>query len=352
MKAKVSTVLSLMSLLLLLIAGNAFAGIASGSCVDCHTMHNSQSGASMQYDGSATPSAALLRAGTCGGCHADGVQVNATTANKLTNLVPQVNPETNTLAGGSFFWVESGTDIQGHSVADLGITDTSTTPPGFNGTRATEAGLASTWTGQLTCAGAMGCHGDHAASGGQFGAIRGAHHEVNLAVTGASVGTSYRFLNGIVGYEDPDYELSTSDTDHNVYKGVARTAGVTDTTTISYLCSECHGDFHTDAGIADGALSSPWIRHPTDIQMRSLTTEAKDYAYTVEAPAAVASPAAPTATTYDTDAVVTCVSCHRAHGSSNDYLLRWTYSTMVAGTTDAGVAGTGCFACHLTKDGI
>ena len=51
------------------------------------------------------------------------------------------------------------------------------------------------------------------------------------------------------------------------------------------------------------------------------------------------------------DAIVTCVSCHRAHGSANDDLLRWDYADMDAGTTTVGVVGSGCFKCHSLKDG-
>jgi predicted CXXCH cytochrome family protein len=49
------------------------------------------------------------------------------------------------------------------------------------------------------------------------------------------------------------------------------------------------------------------------------------------------------------DAIVTCISCHRAHGTPYDDLLRWDYATCVsAGGNDE----CGCFACHTTKDDI
>ncbi len=40
---------------------------------------------------------------------------------------------------------------------------------------------------------------------------------------------------------------------------------------------------------------------------------------------------------------VTCLSCHRAHGTENDDLLRWEYSTQDAGTDTADY---GCLGCH------
>ncbi|MDA3786250.1 MAG: hypothetical protein PF568_05105, partial [Deltaproteobacteria bacterium] len=49
------------------------------------------------------------------------------------------------------------------------------------------------------------------------------------------------------------------------------------------------------------------------------------------------------------DAIVTCISCHRAHGSTNADMLRWNYEDMAA---HAGDNSTGCFACHTTKDDL
>ena len=40
----------------------------TGNCSNCHTMHNSQNGSSMNFDGSTIPNEVLLR-GTCLGCH-------------------------------------------------------------------------------------------------------------------------------------------------------------------------------------------------------------------------------------------------------------------------------------------
>ena len=43
-----------------------------------------------------------------------------------------------------------------------------------------------------------------------------------------------------------------------------------------------------------------------------------------------------------------CLSCHQAHASDHDYMLRFDYAGMVAGTNPAA-DGTGCLACHTTK---
>jgi hypothetical protein len=48
---------------------------------------------------------------------------------------------------------------------------------------------------------------------------------------------------------------------------------------------------------------------------------------------------------------VMCLSCHRAHGSPYNDMLRWDYDGMVAGNgSGGGNDGTGCFKCHSEKD--
>ena len=163
-------------------------------------------------------------------------------------------------------------------------------------------------------------------------------------------------------------------TDHNQYHGNNRTSNTaTDNTTISHLCCECHGLFHA---AADTTFASPWIRHPTDFDLTDATgTEYAQYnntdgngtdgTYSTLAPvgsdmgsltgdpdgsAQIISDIYGTPPTGVTDiAIVTCISCHRAHGSEYDDLLRWDYIT---GTSAGSGANTdsGCFVCHTTKD--
>lgn len=351
---------TLVSAALLLIAGNAFA--LTGACVNCHTMHNSQNGSSMAYNGQDAPTGVLLRAGSCGGCHADATVNGAgSTMDGATRAtIPQVDAATDYTAGGSFNWVKAGDDAAGHNVSDLMIakdaafTAISDAPPGFD---AVTSPVGTDWANnQLTCAGVYGCHGDHSKAD-KFDAVKGAHHSNaagNLTVADIT-GNSFRFLDGIKGGEDNDWEATTSDTDHNVYYGAARTTTTADPTdTISSLCAQCHGKFHTADDIisAVGVMSSPWVRHPTDIDMRDVGGEYAAYVYNVEAPVALSAlPGTVAQSSYTSEAIVTCVSCHRAHGSEYADLLRWDYTGMVAGTT-AAAAGTGCFRCHTTKDGI
>lgn len=356
-------------LAILLCSSVAFAEI-SGTCANCHTMHNSQNGGSMRFDDVAAPGAALLRTGACGGCHADSTLNNSTDNLLNTNGIPQINVETGTLAGGSFFWILQGADEKGHNVSDLGIGEDDnlqTDPPGFEATTSQGAGIGQDWTNnQLTCSGTYGCHGDHNYAD-KFDAISGAHHsntQVNYSKLD-EVASSYRFLLGIAGFEDDDWEATSGPNEHNVYAGTVRTTGQPsgNSSTISYLCAECHGQFHRMEDIARqdengvSQASSPWLRHPTDIDMRDLdeASEYAAYSYRTDVPVAISYNFTTSGviddTKYNDEAIVSCISCHRAHGSPYDDLLRWDYnsetSEMIAG---AGFNPFGCFACHTTKD--
>ncbi len=355
--------------LTMLTAGTAMAAITGVACVECHTMHNSQDNKVMRWDQDPNASGlegarALLRAGECIGCHASD-----TITNDGTNAIPQIDGNIydptsgNTVASGSFFWVnQSGGDAKGHNVDEFGINGSNIdavlgkTPPGWDKDHPGAPNGDAEWVNQLSCAGTYGCHGTRDTDD-SFGAVQGAHHESNTVIDGSTVGKSYRFLTAVVGYEDPKWEYRPTTTEHNVYKGTDRNGGSNDdASTISYLCAQCHGKFHTKEGIKgsqSATMTNPWLRHPTDIDMRLLPNgvEYDDYVWDQEAPAALSVIVEPTAADYDAEAIVTCVSCHRAHGSPHDDMLRWDYANMKAGT-DSQFAGTGCFRCHTTKDGI
>lgn len=354
-----------------------------GVCSNCHTMHNSQDGSGEVsiYQSSSgtlltnqsTPLGFLLKA-DCIACHTDGSgATNSFTAPIVLHTTdPGGQGGGKTLAGGDFHDVAAnlgGTDSTGHNVDLLSADDAviGKTPPGWDtaATSATDpygqvAGGEATWSTQLTCAGKYGCHGDHSKTTNDDG-IRGAHHSnTDLTETQAtnptSVGGSYRFLGGIKGLENSQWNWAETASVHNEYYGVDGNVDYADKSTINYSCAECHGDFHKTIGSA-----SPWVRHPTDIVLPSDTT--KEYRfynpdnsnqYSVEAPVArptipgtSGSTVTPGDSTTDNGAIVSCLSCHRAHGSDQPDLLRWAYSGMIAGT---GTADTGCFVCHTTKN--
>ncbi len=376
------------------VASAAVAGV----CYNCHTMHNSQNNAPMTYNGSATPNDNLLR-GNCLTCHTgtnDGSNVRPYV---YSTTDPTYGPTGATLAGGNFYWCVNGGGADGggdpvaigggHDVNFLGVNDAVLlSPPGYSDStvswsaRETAEGLAT--ARHLTCAGTAGCHGDRSATN-NFSAVHGAHHSDSGGVkAGATVAGSFRFLLGVTGTEVSGWEYQAAvGTAHNGYQGTARTSDATGVTiptlvsgtnttliSISQLCAECHGAFHNSAGsftYADGTSGvsgivgsngwgSPWIRHPTDFDMSTLTGEYANYT-TYDPMVPVGRTGAP-ATTWTTDdtvhgatngAVVMCISCHRAHGSPYADLLRWNYSTMVAGG-GAPSGSLGCFTCHSDKD--
>ncbi|MCJ7618423.1 MAG: hypothetical protein MUO43_18005, partial [Desulfobacterales bacterium] len=366
-----------MTLFLLWGVGISYA--ISGVCSNCHTMHNSQDGATEVelYSGGAldtsdNPAQDQLLKASCIACHTG--TTGATNSHDAPIVVHTTDPVTQgagkTLAGGDFRWVATGlgaTDSKGHNVAGLASQDVAIglTPPGFD-TTATPGALSdgtmngggATWSNQLTCAGTYGCHGSHAYTDADT-AISGSHHgntggtsaQVSSALIASSVGASYRFLGGIWGLENSTWNWDETASVHNEYFGIDGNIDYATKTTISYSCAQCHGDFHKTIG----GPSSPWTRHPTDIALPS--TAGKEYSaynpdhsneYSIEAPVARATVGASSNSTVTpgTD-IVMCLSCHRAHGSPEPDILRWTYSSIQAGI---GIADDGCFVCHTTKN--
>ncbi len=369
----------IMFLLLLgvvLVSGNAYA--ISGVCSNCHTMHDSQNGVQVTTGG---PYQFLLAA-SCIACHTGATgQTNATTSAPIVyhTTAPTGQGAGMTLAGGDFYWVATATagrdDRMGHNVNGLAPVETTITtpntftPPGWHAGATPDAlndgqinGGAATWSAQLNCAGQLGCHGKHDVAGNDAG-ILGAHHgntggTSTRAQTPTTVGESYRFLGGIKGLENSGWNWAETASLHNEYYGVNDAtqrnqtySSYADKTTISYSCAECHGYFHSR--IDDTSTGSPWLRHPTDVDIPN-SGEYATYnpdnggVYSVEAPVGRTTVPATSSNTITPGAeIVTCISCHRAHGSPEPDLLRWTYSGMVAG---GGGAHTGCFTCHTQKN--
>ena len=390
---KIAVILALALVALLWTATSILAQV-TGPCVGCHTMHNSQDGVQMAVDQNGQPAgpyAKLLRRDGCLGCHKGDYSTSGSAIDAIPKVFSDTAPTTGTQdysAGGDFYWVaQAGTaaDKKGHNVGYVKAPDGNfgsapTFPPGYDntiigpGAHARGPFTVNDVPTQLTCAGTLGCHGDPNVAN-DFGALTGAHHGVENAggfSDGSTIAKSYRFLYGIKGVESSDWEHTLSPTNHNQYHGDNRNSNTaTDNTTISHLCCECHGLFHT-AG--DASFASPWIRHPTDFDLTNATgTEYASYniesgsvgEYSTLAPVAsdmgaltatadgtaqIVSDIFGTPPTGVTDiAIVTCISCHRAHGSEYDDLLRWDY---VAGTSAGSGTNTdsGCFVCHTTKD--
>jgi hypothetical protein len=348
----------ILAFLLILLPQHSQAKIKDGiACSSCHTMHNSQDGVAM----TAATTVALLN-NSCVGCHigTNSNPVGTGAAPYVFDTAGSIYGNTgtsghNTLAGGNFYWAQSD-DRKGHNVVGIAADDALF---GTSGT-ANVPGTDSTLANQLTCAGSTGCHGNGV--GTEIKSLMPAHHIDDVSpLTGNSVAESYRFLSGVKGIEDADWEFTVAANDHNQYKGSTNYADdPTATDTITSVCVNCHGYYHGNysgtpgTGGASTSGLTPWVRHPTDIDIADAqynSTEYDNY-ITYDPIAPVASDADPLIlvnTTVQTggNGIVTCVSCHRAHGTPYDAMLRWNYKGWpAAGCTDCD----GCQICHSNKD--
>ncbi|MDQ7032555.1 MAG: cytochrome c3 family protein [Desulfonauticus sp.] len=309
----------------------------TGECSNCHTMHNSQGGQPMAYHlvngqpvASSTPNPMLLVC-DCIGCHtSDGTNTIVNGVPIVYNMVSPNKP----LAGGNFYYVINNGNNRGHNVFGISGPDPNlgNTPPG-----------GTSMSSQLRCAGKYGCHGDRTIVN-QFLAMKGAHHTHDVVLDGSTVGKSYRFLKGVLGKEEPHWEHDATSSVHNEYQGAT---DFSTSTSISSLCAQCHGNFHSSTGVGD---NSPWFRHPTDIilpnkgEYQHYNDDTLDYS--LIAPVARLDPnsvADPSKVVPGQD-VVMCLSCHRAHGSPYYKMLRWDYTNY-----DLDKALSGCSVCHTNK---
>ena len=372
--------ITLVLLVLLSIMGSSTA-MVKGPCSDCHTMHNSQNGIAMTFDGSDTPNSHLLRTSGCIGCHAQGGAENI--INFSEGEVPQVmhtNPTD--LAAGNFAYIDGSkgsgaSQTKGHNVIDLVSQDTIHLYPPGGPYKNSGAGIhhPDTMPSRFTCAGLYGCHGNtHIVD--PIASMQGAHHTVggNLP-TGETVGNSYRYLIGITGLETDDWQ-NTDKNHHNEYKadwgGATQLPGWPNQSS----CGWCHGPdnpWHGNSGTVMDAGSSMadfclrchphfhsyvqgggvWFRHPENVGIPNRGEFADYTEYNIEAPVArrvipslpssIVTPTNGTAVDY-----VTCISCHKAHATDHPDLLRWDYANIEAG---GGVStGEGCIICHTKKD--
>jgi len=340
----------------MLLAGISLAGVVclapsdgnavTGRCYECHTMHASQHGDdTLDFLGNATlgtavPYETLLKEG-CWGCHA-GVDNDVA----VPLGTPQVDDNDGALIAGGFFVASSAGDAAFHNVADFDGSDSNfvTSSGVIPGTAQSYAINKFSCLGYTDGAFTKACH----STGGHHGNAAG-----NLT-TPTTVAKSFRFLSGVKGYEDPDWQHTNASTNaagsHNLYfaENVAfGGGGVATTGTLDSKCAECHGYFHSRNADNTGIKgTTTWTRHPTDIAYPAtgeyatyVPTTAYDtnvpVGYTDTTPGSVAGPA------------VICLSCHWAHGGYYADLLRFSYGTMNA---HSGANTTGCFKCHALKD--
>lgn len=343
-------VLSLAAVFLFAASSLLFA-MVSGVCSNCHTMHNSQNGDPEEADG---PQEKLMIS-TCVGCHslASSETVTTIALSDLPIVYNSSQPDY-PLAGGNFYWmVNQADDSLGHNVRGIAGPDSTLTHIvgrhiGDNDTLSItdcynchKFGFAPGYPGipftieregdVLIC---RDCH------------TQPRHHADDSGTVVDGDGGWYRFLYGVKGIEDPDWQKTVSESDHNEYQGETAAFGGS----ISDNGCACHGDLHALKTPSQVGTGSPWLKHPVDI---AIPDEGEYSAYTTYNPQApVGRPdlsgySGPTsAVTPGTDQVI-CISCHRPHGSDRPDMLRWNYDEMLAG---GGSNESGCFICHSSKD--
>lgn len=344
-------------------------GKVTGPCVNCHTMHNSQDGASVvDVDIGIQPA---LTTTNCVGCHTDAtVTIRELNGSRVpivyTVGILSLEPDqpNSMLAGGNFHWmVSEQDDTKGHNVYGLAEKD--------HFLNKAPGGVISAG-GNSSC---VDCHMSLATpKSGCKGCHLPAHHADDSALVVDADHGAYRFLGdvmanvpggsyqggriGIKGIEDPDWEKAVTSSQHNVYSGTTlvypQTYGAPNLDTIGQMCAGCHGNFHDtmNSGQNGGGndVSGVWIRHPSDVLIPASGEYAAYTEYNPLAPVAkVALEAVSSVVVPGTD-VVTCISCHRPHGSPYPDMLRWNYDSCVAGAGDTEVVECGCFVCHTAKD--
>ena len=317
----------------------------TGQCSNCHTMHYSQNGASSMYE-SGGPFAALLTGG-CIGCHTTDVSDPLDNTMNTPYVISSSSgfSDNNCLAGGFFpATMVAGNNADQHH----GVISTNTHAPAGYDTDGTFQDYSGATNG-LGCAGKNGCHGNQT-DVSDMAAIKGGHHDTSSTYRMLYVGSDTVCGSPAVDYEEaiiatPATTVATSGATQNVNIYSAGTVGGTEAT-ISELCGKCHGNFH---GTTNTQSGGEWIRHPSDTALPTgWAMGATDYAF--DGDDAKNNPFGYTNATYTAGGTqVTCLSCHRAHGTENQDLLRWGYAdddsaqTQIAGTSTVTY---GCLGCH------
>ena len=343
------------------------AGAIVGMCSVCHTMHNSEKGTAVAYTldslgqqvMSEQPLDNLLKT-DCLGCHSHAdaetiIQIGVSAVPIVFNLTEPTYPpdgsSTSTLAGGNFHWMING-DAYGHNVNGISAED-----PRFPTTKA-PGGIerlneCANCHGTLANA-ASGCEGCHVP-----------HHHVDSegGISDREKGW-YRFLGsvmqrdaqlgpppeGVVGIEAPDWEQSPQADQHNTYQGkTGPFISYLDSGAIDQKCVGCHGQFHNQT-----TANSTWIRHPVDVVIPDFGEFTGFTTYNPLVPVArqnVSSADAGFSVINRGSDLVSCISCHRAHGSPYPAMLRWGYRDWPGiDPHTQELAQNGCAVCHTSKN--
>ena len=336
------------ALFFLLYLPKGYGIIISDDCGACHGLYPGM----MEEVSPGEPQKYVLQNLLCVNCHSSaGRDTIKILGGVKVPVVHSTMMPVNMLAGGNFYYVVSGfSDRRGHNVDGIASPDAKfgSTPPGYD-SESDPSVIGYNNNKPLACAGSNGCHGNRNVEN-PFAAIKGAHHADDSPVDGSTTAKSYRYLKntnkvkGVLGLEDQDWGQNSSLKKHNEYSP-----------SMDNFCASCHGNFYRKDKIGK---MSPWFRHPAGI----ILPKRDEYMYynpAVPPPSdkpdiRMYSPYAPVARDVIPDApsetvkpgtdIVFCLSCHVAHASPNESMLRWDYDAIVSGE-----AGGGCLICHTGK---
>ncbi len=338
-----------------------------GDCSVCHTMHNSEEGGAVSYtlDSlgesvlSQQPFRNLLKT-DCLGCHSSAgaetiVDMEGTAVPIVLNLTEPTYPpdgsSTSSLAGGNFHWLVSGGDPFGHNVYGIADVDTrflSTHAPG--GMERT--GDCTHCHGTLSSAqsGCEGCHVvEHHAGGGNVVADKEQGWYRFLGSVMQRAAEDEQTPEGVTGIEAPDWEQTPLPTQHNTYQGsTGPYTSYLESGSMNQKCGGCHGSFHTET-----TANMTWIRHPVDVSIPDSGEYTGFTTYNPLVPVARENVGPEDVNFADIQRgsdLVSCVSCHRPHGSPYPAMLRWAYRDWPGiDEYTQQPALNGCAVCHTSK---
>lgn len=348
MKIKVylQIILFFISILFFILIPKDGMAVVSGDCEACHGLFPGL----LDEDISSTMVETNV---LCVTCHSsdNSETIKFLGGSKVPVVFSTVKPDS-LLAGGNFFYVGAASaDRKGHNVNGISMMDEKFQgyPPGYN-SEIDPSIQGYNYKEPLNCAGSNGCHGDRNIKN-PFDAIKGTHHAVDKPLDGSTTAKSYRYLKntgkvrGVTGLEDDAWGMNSSSEKHNEYS-----------TEIDIFCAGCHGEFHKND---ESEKSGPWFRHPTGI----ILPDKGEYAlynpedppphdgnniriYNTDAPVGRKKvPASPTNEVTLGEDFVICMSCHMAHSSPYESILRWDYDNIYAHEEGKG----GCLICHAGK---